>query len=274
MSADAVRQVAATFDGLAADYDRSGVAFFVPIAHRLVTLLDPRPGEHAVDLGCGRGAATVPLARAVGPAGRVVAVDVAPAMVAATRAALAGSGWVTTLVADAAAPPLPAGDADLVAASLVLFFLPDPAAAVRRWLGLLRPGGRVGVTTFGDQDATWTAVDALFTPYLPPQLLDARTSGRAGPFGSTGGVEGLFRDAGADEVTTVEDTLPVRFADVAQWRRFSLSTGQRRLWSFVPEAERPALLAAATALLEGSRTAAGAIEVSQVVRSTVARRAG
>ena len=45
------------WDTLADSYDQVGVDFFAPIAAGLVDALDPRPGERAVDLGCGRGAA-------------------------------------------------------------------------------------------------------------------------------------------------------------------------------------------------------------------------
>ena len=83
-----VRRVAALFDSLAADYDQSGVAFFQPIAEQLVALMVVRSGEQALDIGCGRGAATLRLAEAVGAEGSVTAVDLAPAMVEHTRAPL------------------------------------------------------------------------------------------------------------------------------------------------------------------------------------------
>src|SRR5689334_11165547 len=57
------------FDAVADSYDQVGVDFFQPIAAGLVAELDPQPGERALDLGCGRGAALLPIARAVGSAG-------------------------------------------------------------------------------------------------------------------------------------------------------------------------------------------------------------
>jgi ubiquinone/menaquinone biosynthesis C-methylase UbiE len=58
------------FDAVSDSYDQVGVDFFQPIAEGLVARLDPQPGERALDLGCGRGAALLPIARAVGPGGR------------------------------------------------------------------------------------------------------------------------------------------------------------------------------------------------------------
>lgn len=267
-------RVAAVFDTVADDYDQSGVAFFQPIAERLVTALDPRPGERAVDVGCGRGAATLRLARAVGDTGHVDAVDVSSAMVAHVHSAAQTAGLVnvTAEIMDATALTLPQDAFDVLASSLVLFFLPDPQAALTGWVRLLRPGGRAGITTFGEQSEIWREVDQLFTPYLPPEMLDARTSGDDGPFRSDAGMERLMRTAGATDVRTVHQDLEVRFADAEQWRIFSMSTGQRAMWRFVPEDERPSLFAAASELLDGARNDTGAIVLHQGVRHTLGAR--
>jgi ubiquinone/menaquinone biosynthesis C-methylase UbiE len=271
-----VAQVSAVFDLVADAYDQSGVEFFRPIAERLVAALDPAPGERAVDLGCGRGAVTLPLARAVGETGHVTAVDVSPAMVGHVRTAAdaAGLGNVTVEVMDATGLTLPEGAFDLLASSLVLFFLPDPEAALTGWLRLLRPGGRAGVTTFGEQGDVWRRVDDLFTPYLPAQMLDARTSGEKGPFASDAGMERLMGVAGGTDVRTVLQDLEVRFADAEQWRSFSMSTGQRAMWRFVPEEARPSLFEAASSMLEEARDESGGIVLRQAVRHTLATRVG
>ncbi len=263
--------VAQLFDQLTPFYDQSGVAFFGPIADRLVELVAPESGEQVVDLGCGRGAVTTRLAHAVGPAGAVTALDLAPGMVAATcdEAARDGLTWVHAQVGNAAEPDLPTASCSLVTASLVLFFLPDPASALRRWLELLAPAGRIGLTTFGEQDPVWRAVDDLFVPYLPAEMLDPRTAGRRGPFSSEAALSALVGEAGGEVTASVEEPLPVRFTDVVQWERFSMGTGQRQMWQHVPEAERPGLRAAAEGLLETARPARGGpIEVSQTVRYT------
>jgi ubiquinone/menaquinone biosynthesis C-methylase UbiE len=270
---EAVARVVRVFEAAADDYDQSGVAWFGPIADRLCALLEPAPGERAVDLGCGRGAVTIPLAEAVGQTGSVTAVDAAPTMVAHARdaAARAGLTQVRTAVVDASAPDLPAGAFDLAAASAVLFFLPEPAAAVRRWLGLLRPGGRLGITTFGALDPRWAQVDALFKPYLPPQLRDPRTTSADSPLASDEGVAALVRGAGGVDVRTVTERLAARFADAQQWRAWTMGTGQRAFWGFVPEQRREPLFEEATAILDRTRGRAGALELYQDVRYTLCR---
>ena len=262
-------RVAGLFDRAAETYDAVGVPWFGPIAAGLVAELAPAPGERALDLGCGRGAATRPLAEAVGATGSVLAVDAAPGMVRRTAADLAHLPHVQVREADVSALDLPAASYDLVAASLVLFFLPDPAAAVRDWAALLAPGGRLGVSTFGEQDPTWRTVDEVFLPYLPQQLKDARTSGRSGPFATDEGVEELLRGAGLVDVRTLHLDALARFADREQWLAFSWSHGQRGMWEHVPPERRDEVRDAAYALLDE-----GGLALGQDVRLTVGSRPG
>jgi SAM-dependent methyltransferase len=101
----------------------------------------PDPPADVLDLGCGTGSLTVLLAAA---GYRVEALDLAPAMVAAARDKVASAGLSTTVqVGDAADPPGRPGAYDVVLARHLLWALREPAAAVARWMRLLRPGGRM-----------------------------------------------------------------------------------------------------------------------------------
>ena len=233
--------IAGVFDRVADTYDDVGVPWFRPIARGLVEQLDVRPGDRVLDLGCGRGAATAVLAEAVGPDGDVLGIDLAPRMVELTARDLAHLPQVRVAVADVREPGLPQASRDVVAASLVLFFLPDPVVAVDTWAGLLVPGGRLGVTTFGPQDPRWQQVDELFTPWLPQQMLDARASGRRGPFASDAGVEDLFRRAGLVDVRTVHLPVQAVMRDAEHLLLWTTSHGQRAMWEAVPESEHEAL---------------------------------
>lgn len=261
--------IAGVFDRAAETYDAVGVPWFGPIAAGLVEALDVRPGERVLDVGCGRGAALLPLAEAAGPTGSVLGIDLAPGMVSRTAADVAHLPHVEVRVGDASAPQLPEAAYDVVACCLVLFFLPDPLAAVRAWLPSVAPGGRVGVTTFGEQDPRWKVVDGVFTPYLPKAMLDARTSGTKGPFASDAGVEALLREAGLVDVRTVRREVVTEFSDPEHWIRFSWSHGQRAMWEAVPESDHEAVRADIVARL---KPLGRPIRLTQGVRHTLGRR--
>lgn len=265
--------MAAVFDRVADSYDNVGVPWFTPIARRLVQGIAPSPGERVLDVGCGRGAVLFALADAVGSTGALTGIDLSARMIEATRSAAAARGLIADLrVMDASAPDLPAASFDAVVSSLVLFFLPDPAAALASWAALLAPDGRLAISTFGTRSPLWEQIDGLFTPYLPPAMLDARTSGGSGPFGSDQGVENLIAAAGFADVRTSSFDLDVVLDDAAHWAQWSRSHGQRAMWDLVPPAEHEEVLAAAGALIEANRIDDGTFVLAQRVRLTYARR--
>lgn len=267
-------RVAALFDRVAAEYDTLGVEFFQPIAAGLVDELAPAPGERVLDIGCGRGAALLPIAERVGSSGRAVGVDLSPRMVEAVTAAAARAGLpVDVRVGDAMAPELPAGSFDVVASSLVLFFLPDPLAALCTWRALLVAGGRLGVSTFGPYSDQWREeVDAALRRFTPPEVVDARTTGERGPFGSDEDMEQLVRDAGFVEVRTVTSTVSPRFDDADHWHRWSMSVGQRQFWEAIPAEHLEDVKAGVFEAVERCRDDTGRIGFDQIVRYTLARR--
>jgi SAM-dependent methyltransferase len=141
VTSDAVRR----WDAEAAAYDEPADHGLQDPAVRaawrdlLLGALPPSPGRVA-DLGCGTGT----LARLVAEAGYAVdGVDFSSEMVRRARAKVSGRADVTITEADASAPPLAPGEYNAVLCRHVLWALPDPVPALRRWVDLLRPGGRL-----------------------------------------------------------------------------------------------------------------------------------
>jgi len=264
---DQKQMVAATFDSVADTYDDVGIEFFGPMADLLVEGLSLRPGERVLDVGCGKGAVLERAAAAVAPDGLAVGVDISPRMVEAARRATARLP-VEVHVGDAEDPGLDGQTFDAVTSSAVLFFLPDPAKALRAWRALLVEGGRLGVDRRGHVTSTFRQVDEVFQPYLPQQLREARTAGAAGPFASDAGVEGLLRDAGFADPRTTSKELKVRFGDEHHWHRWSLSTGQRAFWEMVPAHRRDEVREEAFRRLQSCRDGDGRIGFDQTVRFT------
>jgi ubiquinone/menaquinone biosynthesis C-methylase UbiE len=269
---EAVQRYARVFDSVASDYDNVGVDFFGPIARVLVDGAKPVPGERVLDLGCGAGAATALLARGVAPGGHVTGLDISDGMLARARTALADAGFgadaVTFQVGNAADPALPSGAFDLVTASLVVFFLPDPPAAVRRWVELLTPGGRIALTTFGSSNETWRAAESELDPWRSGPR--PRRDGGSSPFGRPEGMRELFGEAGASRVRTTTERIAVSFPDFEHYLGWSRSSAQRLAWDAMPDATRTEVAAAMRAHLAPVTAADGRIDVWQDVLTTVA----
>lgn len=101
----------------------------------------PRRPADVLDVGCGTGSLALLAARA---GHRVVAVDLSPRMVELARAKLAAAPVpVTVLVGDAADPPVGGRAFDVVLVRHLVWTLPDPHAALGRWVALLRRPGRI-----------------------------------------------------------------------------------------------------------------------------------
>src|SRR5260370_42369414 len=89
------------------------------------------PGEKVLEVGCGTGAATVPLAEVVGDTGEVVGIDISEPMLAAARERISHSGLsnITLLRADAQVHAFEPNRFDLITWRFGVMFFADPVAA-------------------------------------------------------------------------------------------------------------------------------------------------
>jgi len=103
-----------------------------------------RPGDTVVDLGCGAGADVCVAALLVGPRGRVIGVDLTPAMVEKARAnaALAGFTNIEIIEADIADFPAPDACADIVLSNGAINLSAHKPCVLKEALRVLKAGGR------------------------------------------------------------------------------------------------------------------------------------
>jgi len=148
LMADSSR-IVATYTAAADTFDT--LPFWHHFGRRTVDLLALRPGARVLDLCCGTGASALPAAEQAGPTGRVLAVDLTPALIAQARAAATARGLdqVEFQVADVDVLDVPPASLDAVVSVFGLFFLDDMAGTVRRAWSWLAPGGQLAVTVWG-----------------------------------------------------------------------------------------------------------------------------
>jgi ubiquinone/menaquinone biosynthesis C-methylase UbiE len=116
----------------------------------------PDDNADVLDVGCGTGSLALVL---TGQGHSVTGVDLSPAMVERAKRKLANRS-ATVLVGDAVDPPVGDSRFDVVLCRHLLWTLPNPIAALRRWVGLLRPGGHLVLI-----EGRWATTPA--TPEMP-----------------------------------------------------------------------------------------------------------
>lgn len=146
-------QVARLFDLLADGYDRAALRFFPFTADRVAQRLAPRAGEKILDVATGTGAVAVALGQRLGGGGRVMAVDISERMLDRAYANIRRMALhnIDLHPMDAAALEFRSAYFDAVTCSFGLFFLQDMVETLREWRRVLKPGGRLLLTSFGAQ---------------------------------------------------------------------------------------------------------------------------
>jgi SAM-dependent methyltransferase len=266
---------AAGFHAAAGIYDTTGTEFFTILAAKLVEAARIQPGARVLDVGCGKGAATLPAARAAGPGGLVTALDGSPDMLARAElsARQAGAGGISWLHADAEDPPLPSGSQDVVIASSVIQFLGKPQRAARRWLALLAPGGTLAISWGLSQDPAWIPVMAIFDAAVPAPHPGFEKHLRRPPFDSPGTMSRFLAGAGYTDVTTYVQPVTSSYSSPAQW--WEATRGQAPYvisWRYIPDGAMNHARSEAFALLERMREGDGTIRRTLRFGLTIARR--
>jgi ubiquinone/menaquinone biosynthesis C-methylase UbiE len=144
----------------------------------LVDALDPQPGETILELAAGVGDTGMAAAARLGPSGKLVSTDFSAQMVAAAqrRSEELGASNVEFTTMDAERMDLDDDSVDGVLCRWGYMLMADPAAALAETRRVLRPGGRVAFSVWGDPAANpWASVPAkaLFehTGQRPPDPL-------------------------------------------------------------------------------------------------------
>jgi ubiquinone/menaquinone biosynthesis C-methylase UbiE len=163
---DVRARTAAAYNAAADRYDDAANVFWARFGQSTVERLHLQSGARVLDVCCGSGASALPAAAMVGPAGSVLGIDLAEKLLALARskASECGLGNIEFRRGDLLDLRLPAGHFDAVVCVFGIFFIPDMPAAVRALWHVLRPGGKLAITTWGPRffepatTAFWNAV--------------------------------------------------------------------------------------------------------------------
>lgn len=214
-------QVRRQFNGLAADYD-SGPGCFAHFGRRLVEAGDVRPEHRVLDVASGRGAVLFPAAEQAGPAGDVAGIDLSDEMVRAANAEAERRGLGARVrVGDAENLDFPDASFDRVLCGFGIMFFPDQGRALREFRRVLKPGGRLGVST-------WQVGESHEIEAVLNDLGLARTR-PPGWISDPDVLSRLLTAAGFAEVRVAPDTHWFRYSGADEYWQQALGTGMRRV---------------------------------------------
>jgi ubiquinone/menaquinone biosynthesis C-methylase UbiE len=159
--------------------------------------LDLSPGHKVLDVGCGIGGATFPLADITGPAGLAAGLDISSALIeVATRRAASRPG-IEFRVGDACAIPYPDGFFDSARTERVFLYLADRLSAIHEMKRVVKPGGRVCLI---DTDLDCTAIYSS-KPALARKMTSTVAASMPNP-NSARELPALARRAGLKDIKT------------------------------------------------------------------------
>ena len=170
----------------------------------LLAHLGLRGGESVLEIGCGTGALTLPLAEAVGEHGRVVAVDISEPMLGAARQKVEERRLpnVTLLSGDAQVFAFEPAAFDVATSRMGVMFFADPAAAFGNIKSGLKPGGRLVFACWAPlaENKHWLiSYDVAFRHLGPPSPPPAHEPGPLA-FGDPDYIRGILTAAGFAEI--------------------------------------------------------------------------
>jgi ubiquinone/menaquinone biosynthesis C-methylase UbiE len=177
------------------------------------------PGAHVLDVAAGRGAVLFPAAAQVGPRGQVVGIDMSAAMVRETAADIKRAGWqqVTMQQMDAQALLFPGGVFDWVLCGFALWLFPQPHRALQEFWRVLRPGGRLGLTTWAAECPFLQWCRRELAASLPPQAPAAAGSQEAQRFDTPARLEAALQQTGFVDIQVRSEVADFVYTQDEDW---------------------------------------------------------
>ena len=228
MPTDAKDRAAFTYNAAADFYDASPLSFWNYFGRRTIEMLSLQPGSRVLDVCCGAGASALAAAEVVGPAGKVIGIDLSEELLK-LAAAKANQRRLTNIsfeCGDMLELRFATDNFDAVVCVFGIFFVSDMHAAVQELWRCVRPGGKLAVTTWGPNfcepanGAFWQSIQRVrpdlykgFNPW------DRINDGE--------GLETILREGGIESAKIVPEKRLHSLGCAEDWWTIVLGSGYR-----------------------------------------------
>lgn len=208
------------------------IRYFPIFGEWLVETAKIPDGATVLDIACGRGAVLFPAAERVGPGGQVIGIDLADGMAQATQLEIQrrGLGQAEARQMDAENLTFPDSSFDFVLCGFSLQFLPHLDRALSEFIRVLKPGGRIAVTTWGKDDERWDWYDDLRESYGAVMRLGSQSLEKPEE------IQGWLSQVGFVDIHSDKKELDMVFLDEEEWWNVEWSiSGRAGLEKLSPE---------------------------------------
>jgi ubiquinone/menaquinone biosynthesis C-methylase UbiE len=222
----AIARAIATYNSAADSFDAAPLSFWSRYGQRTIDRLELQPGDKVLDVCCGTGASAIPAAIAVGPTGSVLGVDVSDGLLGLARVKSQNLDNITFQNHDCMALGLPDGRFDAIVCVFGIFFLPDMTAALWELWRMVKPGGKLAITSWGQtvfepmDQMFWDAVQVerpdLYKQYTPWDRIS-----------ETASLQALLASAGATAAVAIAETDTQTLETPEDWWTIVMGGGWR-----------------------------------------------
>jgi len=215
--------VSEVFDRAAPQYGGKSASFFTYFGKRLVEQVNVMPNQHILDVATGRGAVLFPLANAVGPLGKVVGIDISQQMLIETQKEILKKNlsWVDLQCMDAERLNFLDDSFDFVFCGFAMFFLPSIFTALSEFRRVLKPGGMLAISTWGEDSKLDTLINEAIRQLCPASSLAIT------PFWGEKEISTCLKEAGFKDMEIVKEIKTFSHCTPREWWDSLWSHGTR-----------------------------------------------
>jgi ubiquinone/menaquinone biosynthesis C-methylase UbiE len=149
---EAIEKARKTFNTASDYFDAPALSFWNRFGQQTINHLSLQTGDRVLDVCCGSGASAIPAALRVGSTGYVLGVDIAESLLelARNKSQQQGLENIEFRCGDLENLNLPSNSFDAIVCVFGIFFIPDMVKAIRELLRMLSPGGKLAITSWGE----------------------------------------------------------------------------------------------------------------------------
>lgn len=224
------------FDRAAGTYTSVGPGYFNYFGERLIDLLKIKQGDSVLDIASGRGASLFPAADVVGNSGKVTGVDFCEGMVHETRTVIKSKGYgnIELLQMDAENLNFDQSVFDIAACGLSVQFFTDYKMAVNEIYRVLKPGGKVGISTWKRKESKPGVIARTVPKYLPVNGQNAPPPPSNRPdFGDEQFLEDMLSQAGFKNIKIINERRMFFYKDFEEFWKEQWSHGGRATFEMI-----------------------------------------